>query len=41
MKKDQENYDKLVEILFENHYNDLIKTVKMRKQLKDKLKRKQ
>ncbi|MGO0807266.1 putative sulfate exporter family transporter, partial [Clostridioides difficile] len=25
MKKDQENYDKLVEILFENHYNDLIK----------------
>ncbi|EGT4676398.1 FAD-dependent thymidylate synthase [Clostridioides difficile] len=34
MKKDQENYDKLVEILFENHYNDLIKNGKNEKTAK-------
>ena len=28
MKKDQEAYDKLVEILFEKHYNKLIKSGK-------------
>ena len=32
MKKDQEAYDKLVEILFEKHYNKLIQNGKNEKQ---------
>jgi len=34
MKKDQEDYDKLVEILFEKHYNKLIKFGKNEKEAK-------
>ena len=34
MKKDQEAYDKLVEILFEKHYNKLIKNQKEEKEAK-------
>lgn len=34
MKKDQEAYDKLVEILFEKHYNKLIKSGKNEKEAK-------
>ncbi|WP_373600640.1 FAD-dependent thymidylate synthase [Paraclostridium bifermentans] len=34
MKKDQESYDKLVDILFEKHYNNLIKNGKNEKEAK-------
>lgn len=34
MKKDQETYDKLVDILFEKHYNNLIKSGKNEKEAK-------
>lgn len=34
MEKDQESYDKLVEILFEKHYNNLIKSGKNEKEAK-------
>ena len=34
MKKDQEAYNKLVEILFEKHYNKLIQNVKNEKEAK-------
>ncbi|HSQ90385.1 FAD-dependent thymidylate synthase [Romboutsia sp.] len=40
MKKDQEVYDKLVDILFEKHYNNLIKSGKNEKEAKGQAEKK-
>lgn len=41
MNKDQEAYDKLVDILFEKHYNNLIESGKNEKEAKRNAEKKQ